>query len=86
MIVPAVMFLLVSGIVSEGNAQKGKTSYRAAATTVVLDNDPNGTELLIRSDEYNGTGQATYTTVNGKGAARSPSTARSPRTGSGCSV
>ncbi|HWC18363.1 MAG TPA: hypothetical protein VG498_15180 [Terriglobales bacterium] len=42
-------------------------SYEEPVTTVVFDNDTSGSPLLVRSDDYNGGGQATYTTVNGNG-------------------
>ena len=53
--------------VTEGKASGGKTSYEEPVTTVVFDYDTDGTLLLMRSDDYNGTGQATYTTIKGKG-------------------
>jgi hypothetical protein len=37
-------------------------------TTIVYDLDETGTPLLMRSDDYNGAGQATYITFKGKGA------------------
>jgi hypothetical protein len=37
-------------------------------TTTVYDSDINGAPLLMRSDDYNGSVQATYTTIKGKGA------------------
>lgn len=41
----------------------GNTSYEQPVTTVIFDYDPTGAVLLMRSDDYNGSGQATYTTV-----------------------
>ena len=48
-------------------AQKS-TSYQENVPTAVFDTDATGAQLLMRSDDYNGTGQATYTTIKGKGA------------------
>jgi hypothetical protein len=53
-------------------AQKGgggsKTSFQEPVTSVVFDNDDTGAPLLMRSDNYNGAGQATYTNIKAKGA------------------
>lgn len=50
--------LLVVGLVG---SLIGKTiSYAEPVTTVVFDNDSTGAQLLMRSDDYNGGGQATY--------------------------
>ena len=46
-----------------GKASGGKTSYEEPVTTVVFDYDLTGALLLMRSDDYNGSGQATYTTA-----------------------
>ncbi len=52
---------IVVGLVIPGNAQAGKpTSTNIYLTTVVHDFSLSGTELLERSDDYNGTDQATY--------------------------
>lgn len=47
-------------------AQKPSSSINV--TTTVYDTDVTGGQLLLRSDDYNNTGQASYTTVSGKGA------------------
>ncbi len=53
------------------------TSFVAAAaqnvTTLVHDYASDGTDLLMRSDDYNGSGQATYTTFNARNASLSSS-------------
>lgn len=46
----------------------GSTSYVGPVTSVIFDYDLLGNQLLMRSDDYNGLGQATYTTIKGKGA------------------
>ena len=46
----------------------GSTSYVGPVTSVVFDFDSSGNQLLFRSDDYNGVGQATYTSFKGKGA------------------
>lgn len=38
-------------------------NFLANVTTTIYDNDASNTPLLLRSDDYNGTGFATYTTV-----------------------
>ena len=44
-------------------------SYQQPVTTTVFDFDTSGAPLLMRSDDYNGISQATYTTIQGsKGA------------------
>lgn len=48
-------------------AQKGSTAVNV--TTTVYDFDTIGAQFLMRSDDYNGVGQATYTTIKAsKGA------------------
>ncbi|HEY3139469.1 MAG TPA: hypothetical protein VGL29_25840 [Blastocatellia bacterium] len=48
-------------------AQKS-TSHQETVTTTVFDTDATGAQLLMRSDDYNGVSQATYTTIkNNKG-------------------
>jgi hypothetical protein len=42
-----------------GGALPGRTTT-TNVTTIVYDSDASGTPLLIRSDDYNGSGQATY--------------------------
>ena len=68
----AMVAVLVVGLAPGGNSAElraaGKTSYQENVTTVVYDNDASGTRLLMGSDDYNGSGQATYTTIKGKGA------------------
>ncbi len=53
---------------TQGAAATQKPSSAINVTTTVYDFDVTGAQLLLRSDDYNTTGQATYTTVNGKGA------------------
>jgi hypothetical protein len=48
-------------------AQKRGCTGNINLTTTVYDFDASGAPLLMRSDDYNGTGQATYTTINGCG-------------------
>jgi hypothetical protein len=43
-----------------GGAKAGKTSTSVNVTTIVHDYDASGTQLLNRSDDYNGSGEATY--------------------------
>jgi hypothetical protein len=58
-------------------APEQRVTARAAApkpnstinvTTTVYDFDDSGAQLLMRSDDYNGTDQASYATIKGKGA------------------
>lgn len=44
-----------------GGAKAGRTSTNTNVTAIVHDYDANGGLLLVRSDDYNGTDQATYT-------------------------
>jgi len=46
----------------------GSAPYVGPVTTIIFDYDLLGNQLLMRSDDYNGVSQATYTTVTGKGA------------------
>ena len=49
---------------AKGAAVAQKSSSAAInVTTTVYDFSSNGTQLLMRSDDYNGTAQATYTTI-----------------------
>ena len=43
-----------------GSAQAGKSGSVVNVTTTVHDSDSTGSQVLMRSDDYNGTGQATY--------------------------
>lgn len=54
------------GISSSILAQKGSTAINV--TTTIYDFDAFGAQLLIRSDSTNGSGQAAYTNITGKGA------------------
>lgn len=47
-------------------AQKTTTSYHENVTTTIFDTDSTGAQVLFRSDDANGVGQATYVT-GGKG-------------------
>jgi hypothetical protein len=48
-------------------AQKPGCTGNINLTTTVYDFDSSGAPLSMRSDDYNGIGQATYTTINGCG-------------------
>jgi hypothetical protein len=50
---------------SEPAKAANNTNTNTNVTTVVHDLDLAGNQLLTRSDDYNGTGQATYTSVSG---------------------
>ncbi len=52
---------------AQGAAAAQKPSSTINVTTTVYD-DAIGAQLLMRSDDYNNVGQATYTTIKGKGA------------------
>src|SRR5438445_11403166 len=55
---------IVVGVAALGAAQGYKpTSSSVNVTTTVYDYDGGGVELLMRSDDYNGSGQATYTST-----------------------
>jgi hypothetical protein len=61
---------IVVGVEALGGAQGSKpTSSSVNVTTTVYDYDGGGVELLMRSDDYNGTGQATY--ASGKSGGQS---------------
>jgi hypothetical protein len=56
---------IVGGVAALGGAQGNKpTSSSINVTTTVYDYDSGGVGLLLRSDDYNGTGQATYTSTS----------------------
>jgi len=60
---------IVVGVAAFGGTQGSKpTSSSVSVTTTVYDYDGGGVELLMRSDDYNGSGQATYPSaiVNGE--------------------
>ena len=52
------MLVLASLVTASG--QKTKTSS-TSVTTIVHDSDATGSQVLMRSDDYNGSGEATYT-------------------------
>ena len=56
------MTVLAAVTVSAGQKSGGGTSTTTNVTTVMHDYDVAGTQLLTRSDDYNGSGQATYQT------------------------
>ncbi|HXJ04273.1 MAG TPA: hypothetical protein VNH65_04195 [Candidatus Acidoferrum sp.] len=61
----ALMLLAVLPLVSlPGGAGNKPTSSIINVTTSVYDYDSGGVELLLRSDDYNATGQATYTSTS----------------------
>ena len=62
-VVLATNLLLVSSLVTGGKAQGGKPTSEVPVTSVIFDYDTSATLLLMRSDNYNGVGQATYTLV-----------------------
>ena len=68
-IVPTLPMVPLPATTAPGVAAAQKTGSTAInVTTTVYDFDA-GAQLLMRSDEYNGSGQATYTTIKGsKGA------------------
>jgi hypothetical protein len=60
---------IVMGVAALGGAQGSKpTSRNTNVTTTVFDYDGGGVELLMRSDDYGGTGQATYTSTSSGGS------------------
>src|ERR1700694_409114 len=56
---------IVVGVAPVGGAQERKPTRSINVTTTVYDYDGRGVELLMRSDDYNGTGQATYASGSG---------------------
>jgi hypothetical protein len=54
---------IVVGVAALGAAQGNKPTSSVNVTTTVYDYDGGGVELLMRSDDYNGSGQATYTST-----------------------
>ncbi|HJX93060.1 MAG TPA: hypothetical protein VJ372_21375 [Pyrinomonadaceae bacterium] len=57
-----------SATVSGAKPGGGSAPYVGPVTSVIFDYDLLGNQLLMRSDDANGVGQATYTTLTGKGA------------------
>lgn len=57
--------LVVIAALTVAAAQKSgstSTSYQENVTTTIFDNDATGAQVLLRSDDYNGSGYATYVT------------------------
>lgn len=50
---------------AKAGAAPQQTSSAINVTTTIYDFDTNGAQLLLRSDDFNGSGQATYTTIPG---------------------
>ena len=50
-----------------GKPGGGNAPYVGPVTSVIFDFDSLGNQLLMRSDDYNAVGLATYTTIQGKG-------------------
>jgi len=65
-VVLTINFLFLSSPMLGSKAQPGKPSSDVPVTSVLYDYDTAGTQLLMRSDDYNGVGQATYTTIKNK--------------------
>src|SRR5579862_3913183 len=65
-IAASVLFWTVGSEPAEA-ANSNNTNTNTNVTTIVHDFDLSGNQLLTRSDDYNGTGQAAYTTVPGGG-------------------
>jgi len=65
-----IVSMLLIGPRQQGSAQgaaaqkPSPTSYQENVTTTVFDTDATGGQLLMRSDDYNGVSQATYTSIN----------------------
>src|SRR5512142_2579178 len=57
-----LLVLLLAPVVAMAG-QVGKTTT-TNVTSIAYDADSSGGSLLFRSDDYNGSGQATYTAVN----------------------
>lgn len=59
---PMCNFLLLSFVVAATTLSSAATSCPPSpnATTIIHDFDVSGTQVLLRSDEYNNTGQASY--------------------------
>ena len=53
-------------VAAKGGGGGSKTTYQEPVTTVIFDNDDTGAALLMRSDDFNGSGQATYATIKEK--------------------
>jgi hypothetical protein len=68
----ALLAGIVVGVAALGGAQGSKpTSSSINVTATVYDYDGGGVELLLRSDDYSGTGQATYTSTSSGGSSLS---------------
>lgn len=57
----ATVLVLTSVVATSGQKTK---STSTSVTTIVYDDGTDGSQLLMRSDDYNGTGEATYTGAN----------------------
>jgi hypothetical protein len=62
-----LMVLLLASLVAFAAQKTTSTNV----TTVVHDYSSDGTQLLLRSDDYNGSGQATYTSTSSGGSSLS---------------
>lgn len=67
-VLAAVLFLACLCTAQAVHAAKavsgGKTtSYQESVTTTVFDTDSTGAQVLMRSDDYNASGEATFTTI-----------------------
>jgi hypothetical protein len=58
--VGAILVAVAALINIPGGAKAGKTSTFTNVTTIVHDYDASGAQVLNRSDDYNGSGEATY--------------------------
>ena len=71
--VALIVFSVLMAPRHSATTRMAATAQKPSATTInvtstVYDFDTSGTPLLMRSDDNNGNGQATYTTFKGKGA------------------
>jgi hypothetical protein len=55
-----MMFMAVLAFMSTSSAAKARCHSSINVTTTVHDSDSSGNQLLLRSDDFNGTGYATY--------------------------
>ena len=67
-IFPGATVQTASATVSAAKPGGGSAPYVGPVTSVIFDYDLLGNQLLMRSDDANGVGEATYTSIQGRGA------------------
>jgi hypothetical protein len=59
-VVLAALMVSAIAVAIPRSAHAGKSSSTTNVTTIVHDTDSSGTQVLLRSDDFNGSGEATY--------------------------